>query len=250
MIKALLIEDKPYVRKAFVSLLNLLDFDITIIGECESVKEATTVTNACKPDLVFLDINLPDGNAFDLLDNTKHLDFKVIFITAHEEFALKALKFGAVDYLLKPLDIDDLEKSLEKVINLPISTQKERIKNTRQILEEHPKKIVLSLHDSLQVIDLKELMFCKSDKGYTSFFLNNGKKHMASKSLKEFEEQLNKASFTRPHQSYMVNLKFIEKYDKSGVIYLKNNQKIPVSSRKKEDFISKLLNWNKKDSSL
>lgn len=241
MIKALLIEDKSYIRKAFLSLLKLLDFDISVIGECESVKEATTVALACKPDLVFLDINLPDGNAFDFLKNTKDLSFKTIFITAHEEYALKALKFGAVDYLLKPLDIDDLEKALSKVIKTPIVTQKERIKNVSEILNDVPQKIILSLQDSLQVINLKDLMYCKSDKGYTTFFLKTGKNYMASKSLKEFETLLNKADFIRPHQSYMVNLNFINKYDKSGVIYLHDNQKIPVSSRKKDDFISKLL---------
>jgi two-component system LytT family response regulator len=103
---------------------------------------------------------------------------------------------------------------------------------------------VLSLSDSFQVIDLQELLFCESDKGYTSFHLANGKKYIASKPLKEYEEQLQKVNFTRPHQSFMVNLKFIDKYDKSGIIFLNNGKKIPVSSRKKEAFIATFLKYN------
>lgn len=244
MIKALVVEDKPYVRKAFLSLLNLLNFDITITEECENVKEAIISANTSKPDLIFLDINLPDGNAFDFLDKTNHLDYKVIFITAHEEYALRALKTGAIDYLLKPIDLDDLEIALNKVIETPIKIQQERIENIKPLFNSTPKKIVLSLLNSLQIINLEELMFCKSDKGYTSFYLENGKVYMASKPLKDFEEKLNQASFTRPHQSYMVNLNFIDKYDKSGVIFLKNKQRIPVSSRKKDLFVAKLLNWH------
>lgn len=239
--KTLLVEDKAYIRKGLLNLLQLIDTEVQVIGECESVKEAVVVANACQPDLIFLDINLTDGTGFDLLDQIEHLNFKVIFITAYEEFALKALKIGAVDYLLKPVDVKDLEVALQKVSNLPVAEQKQQIKAAKSVWNNEDSKLILSLHDSFQVIDLSELMFCESDKGYTSFYCIDGKKHVVSKTLKEFEEQLTSAGFTRPHQSYMVNLKFIDKYDKSGVIHLKNGKKIPVSSRKKEHFLSSLL---------
>ena len=116
--KTLLVEDKAYIRKGLLNLLNLIESEVEVIGECESVKEAVVVANACKPDLIFLDINLTDGNAFEFLDQTEHLKFKIIFITAYEEYALKALKIGAVDYILKPVDINDLEIALIKVSNL------------------------------------------------------------------------------------------------------------------------------------
>ena len=106
--------------------------------------------------------------------------------------------------------------------------------------------LILSLQDSFQVVDLNELLFCESDKGYTTFYCSNNKKYLVSKTLKEFEERLSKANFTRPHQSFMVNLKFIDKYDKSGVIHLKNGKKIPVSSRKKDHFLTTFLDWNNK----
>ncbi|WP_418512995.1 LytR/AlgR family response regulator transcription factor [Corallibacter sp.] len=242
--KTLLVEDKAYIRKGLLNLLQLIDTDVTVIGECESVKDAVVVANACKPDLIFLDINLTDGNAFDFLDQTEHLNFKIIFITAYEEYALQALKIGAVDYILKPVDITDLEIALQKVAALTITEQKQQIKTVKSVWNNEDSKLILSLHDSFQVIDLNELMYCESDKGYTSFYCSNGKKHVVSKTLKTFEDQLNAANFTRPHQSYMVNLKFIDKYDKSGTIYLKNGKKIPVSSRKKDAFVSSFLNKN------
>jgi two-component system LytT family response regulator len=244
--KALIVEDKPYIRKGLLSFLEIVDTEVEVVGECESVKEAVIVTNSCKPDLVFLDINLSDGTGFDFLEQTENLDFKVIFITAYEEYALRALKIGAVDYLLKPVDIDELKAALDKVTHLPLAEQKQQIKAARQVFNNQEDVLILSLQDTFQIIDLKELVFCESDKGYTTFHLNTGKKYLASKPLKEFEEQLMKQSFTRPHQSFMVNLKYVDKYEKSGTIYLKNGQKIPVSIRKKEDFLTRLFTWNKK----
>lgn len=239
--KVLIIEDKAYIRKGLLNLLHLINNDIEVLGECESVKDAVIVANACRPELVFLDINLTDGTGFDFLEQTNTLSFKVIFITAYEEHALKALKVGAVDYLLKPVDMEELQIAIQKVTQLSIPEQKQQIKTTKEVWNNETSKLILSLHDSFQVIDLDELMYCESDKGYTTFYCRNNKKHLVSKTLKEFEEQLLKANFVRSHQSFIVNLKFIDKYDKSGVIYLKNGKKIPVASRKKELFLNAFL---------
>lgn len=242
--KALIVEDKAYIRKGLINLLETVETHVEIIGECASVKEAVVVANACKPELVFLDINLTDGSGFDFLDQTENLDFKTIFITAYEEYALKALKIGAVDYLLKPVDIEELASALHKIKTLPIEEQKKQIDTVKKVWNQDDATLVLSLSDSFQVIDLKELLYCESDKGYTTFYLSNNKKYIASKPLKEYETRLEKVNFTRPHQSFMVNLKFIDKYDKSGTIYLKNGQKIPVSSRKKDTFLTTFLRFN------
>jgi two-component system LytT family response regulator len=243
--KALIIEDKEYIRKGLLNLLLKLDVKIEVVGECESVKDAVIVANACKPELIFLDINLVDGTAFDFLEQTANLTFKIIFITAYEEYALRALKIGAVDYLLKPVDIEELKTALSKINNVSVEVQKQQIRTVKQVLNDEAETLILSLHDSFQLIDLKDLMYCESDKGYTTFYLSDGKKHLASKSLKEFEEHLTHP-FIRPHQSFIVNLKFIDKYDKSGTIHLKNGITIPVSSRKKETFLQQLFNWNRK----
>ncbi|WP_111672790.1 LytR/AlgR family response regulator transcription factor [Algoriphagus litoralis] len=242
--RALIVEDKAYIRKGLISLLETADSEITIIGECGSVHEAVVVANACKPDLIFLDINLTDGTGFDFLDQSSHLNFKTIFITAYEEYALKALKAGAVDYLLKPVDFEELQLALKKLKTLSVSEQKKQLNTARNVWYQDDSTLVLSLSDSFQVINLSELLYCESDKGYTTFYLADGRKYIASKPLKEYEERLTLMNFTRPHQSYMVSLKYIDKYDKSGTIYLKTGQKIPVSSRKKEDFISTFLKYN------
>ena len=197
-------------------------------------------------ELVFLDINLSDGTAFDFLDQLESIDFKIIFITAYEEYALQALKIGAVDYLLKPVDVDELKAALQKVEKLTAADQKNQIAKAKQVFNNEGNHIILSFHDSYQVINLDELIYCESDKGYTTFYCVDGKKHLVSKTLKDFEDRLLEAKFQRPHQSFMINMKFVDKYDKSGTIYLKNGTKIPVSSRKKETFLSSLFNWNKK----
>ncbi|MEZ4875746.1 MAG: LytTR family DNA-binding domain-containing protein [Flavobacteriaceae bacterium] len=243
--KSLIVEDKAYIRKSLLNLLEQNHTTIEVIGECASVKEAVVVANACKPELIFLDINLEDGTGFDFLEQTKELSFKIIFITAYEEFALKALKAGAVDYILKPIDVGELKKAIEKLSSLSVTTQKQQINTVKQIWNNDRSKIIISLQDSYQVIELDELMYCQSDKGYTTFYLSHGKKFIASKTLKEFEEHLTEADFIRPHQSFFVNLKYVDKYEKSGTIYLKNGLKVPVSSRKKETFLASLLKWNK-----
>jgi len=244
--KAIIVEDKPYIRKGLINLLQHIDSNVQVVGECESVKEAVVVANACTPDLIFLDINLTDGNAFDFLAQTEALQFKVIFITAYEEYALKALKMGAVDYLLKPVDIEELKAALQKIESRSVSEQQQQIDIVKNVWNADASKLILSLQDSFQVIDLNELLYCETDKGYTTFYCSDGKKYLVSKTLKEFESQLTNAHFVRPHQSFMVNLKHIDRYDKSGTINLKTGTKIPVSTRKKEAFLATFLHWTKK----
>ncbi|TSE04320.1 MULTISPECIES: LytR/AlgR family response regulator transcription factor [Aquimarina] len=243
MTKALIVEDELYIRKGLLSMIESLDKDINILGECESVKDAVTVAKACKPDLIFLDINLKDGNAFDFLEQTSALTFKIIFITAYEQYALQALKNGAVDYILKPVDITELENAIDKAINIDISQQKEQLQIVKnQLINRQKNKLVLRLQEGFQVINFDSLIYCKSDKGYTTFYLSDGKSYMASKPIKEFESQLPNERFIRTHQSFMVNLDYVDKYDKNGYVILKSGEKIPVSSRKKDEFVSKLLN--------
>lgn len=243
MIKAIIVEDEFYIRKGLISLINSLNNDILIVGECSSVKEATIVVNACKPDLIFLDINLSDGNAFDFLEQTPDLNFKVIFITSHDEYALKALKLGAVDYILKPIDIDELDIAIKKLKKeTSFNNDQKQIQTVKQALNNE--RLVVSLQDGYQIINYNELKFCKSENGYTTFYLSNKKTILASKPLKYFVEKLPAAKFVRTHQSCLVNLDYIDRYDKSGVVILKDNYRIPVSIRKKEEFLSKLLNKN------
>lgn len=242
MIKALIVEDELYIRKGLISMIESLDKNIDILGECETVNDAIAVSKACKPDVVFLDINLKDGIAFDFLDKVKDISFQVIFITAYDQYALQALKNGAVDYILKPVDIKELEKAIDKITTEKPDQQEERLEVVKQqLVDQKREHIVLRLQEGYQVIRFESLMYCQSDKGYTTFYLDTNKSYIASKPIKEFEGQLPEELFIRTHQSYVVNLNFVDKYDKNGYIYLKTGEKIPVATRKKEEFVSRLM---------
>lgn len=240
MIKTLLVEDEPYTRKGLIAQIKKINTSIQIIGECSSVNEAVIVAKSCSPDLVFLDINLIDGTGFDFLNQTSTLDFKVIFITAYEDYALQAIKNGAIDYILKPVNIDELAISINKVLALSKTDIKEQIKVTQEHFKGEINRIVLSLQEGYQIISFQDLIYCSSDKGYTTFHLVDGRSFIASKAIKDFEIQLPNNFFIRTHQSYIVNINFVDKLDKNRMIYLKNGKMIPLAIRKKEEFISKL----------
>ena len=238
MIKTLLVEDEPYTRKGLIAQIEKINTSIQIIGECSSVNEAVIVAKSCNPDLVFLDINLIDGTGFDFLNQTSMLDFKVIFITAYEDYALQAIKNGAIDYILKPVDIDELAIAVDKVLALSKIDIREQIKVTQEHFKGEINRI--SLQEGYQIISFQDLIYCSSDKGYTTFHLVDGRSFIASKAIKDFELQLPSEFFIRTHQSYIVNINFVDKLDKNRMIYLKNGKMIPLAIRKKEEFISKL----------
>ena len=232
MIRTVIIEDEIYIRKGLKSLLYSLNRNIEIIGEFASVKESVIEVSKLKPELILLDVQLLDGTGFDFLEQIRVLDFNIIFITSYDDYAIKAIKAGAMDYILKPIDIDELEVAIDKVISMQnIST-----------LKPFDKKLTLNFINGAQLIDLEKLLYCNSHKGYTTFHMLNGKKFLASKPLKEFEEVLSENNFIRSHQSYYVNPIFVDKFDsKKRIIYLSNSIEIPVSARK-IGFIKSILN--------
>ncbi|MFK7784226.1 MAG: LytR/AlgR family response regulator transcription factor [Crocinitomicaceae bacterium] len=239
MHKALIIEDEEFIRKGLIKLVEEITSEISIVGECSSVNDALILMNACKPDLVFLDVNLADGNAFEFLDKVERVDFNIIFITAHEEFALKALKKDAVDYILKPVNRDELASAISKVLRS--SNVNYASPNNLRSWHEENGKIILRLSDGYQVISLSDLMYCKSDRGYTTFYMSNGSSYMASRPLKKFEEKLPENQFYRVHKSYFVNMAYIDKYDRKGFVLLNGGAEVPVSNRKKEEFLTFFL---------
>ena len=242
MIKTLLIEDELSIRKGLTTLLNSLKKDLIIIGECASVKEAITVVKACTPDLVFLDFNLPDGTAFDFLQQTKELNLTVIFVTDYDQCTLKALKLGAINHITKPIDSSELEVAIDKAIHSS-DNLRQKIRTVSKPADSE--RLVLSLQNGYQVINISKLKYCKSDKGYTTFYLEDTKSSIvASKPLKYFIDKLPASNFVRVHQSSLVNLNYVDRYDKCGMVILRDKVQIPVSVRRKEAFLSKLLNEN------
>ncbi|MFK8045191.1 MAG: LytR/AlgR family response regulator transcription factor [Crocinitomicaceae bacterium] len=241
MIKALIVEDERYIREGLKAQLKDLTEDIEITGECESVQQAIAHCNKVMPDLVFLDINLKDGSGFDFLNELEDAPFKVIFITAYEEYVLKALKLGAIDYILKPISQEELNEALQKVMAFGKTQTEDRLAVVKDQFAGKNNRMVLRMHESYQMIDFTDLMYCEADGGYTKFFLQDKRTFMVSKTLKDFANQLPTDIFVRTHQSYLVNTTFIDSYDKTRFLYLKNGDKIPVSMRKRESVISKIF---------
>jgi len=223
MVKVFIIEDEAYIRKGLKIQLKELKKNISVIGESASVKEALIKVEQLKPNLILLDIKLLDGTAFDFLEQTKYNDFNVIIITSYDSYAIQALKHGAVDYILKPIDIEELSNAIDKVI----------VNQDKLIGNLENNKIFLNFVNGSQIVELQNLVYCNSHKGYTTFFMVNGKEFLSSKPLKEYEKQLIENDFIRSHQSYFVNSKFIEKFDsKKRLLYLQGAVEIPVSARK------------------
>ncbi len=241
MIRTLVIDDEPIIRKGILNILSEIAADLIVVGDCGTIKEALVLANNCKPDLVLLDINLTDGTGFDFLNKLKTRNFNVVFITAHEEFALKAIKQGAIDYLLKPIDEDELAEVIKKAISIHEYQLSERLHIANSRLQGNSNKIVLRLFDSFQIIRFEELMYCQSDAGYTTFHLTDKRQFTVSKSIKEYENLLPEDRFFRTHQSYIVNLDYIDRYEKGGPLYLKGEISILVAIRKKEALLKRLL---------
>lgn len=213
--------------------------DFIVVGTCRTVYDTIAMVQATKPDLLLLDIRLPDGTGFDILEQIPD-KMKVIFMTAYEEYAIRALRYGAIDYLLKPLDHDELREALQRVIEdqplfreqIDVSLNTYR-KNKEQDREQD--HIIVRSQQYVEVVKLKEIIYLQADNSYTTFFLNGGKNVVSTRSMKEYEELLPDASFIRTHQSYMVNKLYIHRYcPNESMILLQNGIQIPVSTRKKE----------------
>lgn len=242
MIRVVIIDDEPAIRKDIQTLMQQQPGFI-VVGTCGSVQEANTIIPATQPDLLLLDIELHDGTGFDILRTLEPLTCKVIFITAYNDHAIKAIKYGALDYLMKPLDEQELHQALDKMKRSHMEQpQTDQIAVAMGHLQKGGmhNRIVLRSQQYLQVVPFEEIIYCQSDAGYTTFFLTDNRKVVVSKSIKEYEDLLPAGWFLRPHQSYLINHHFIDRYHKDGYLVLRNGTEIPVSTRRK-DFVIEYL---------
>ena len=246
MIKAIIIDDEKNAREAISEIIKIYSSNVSIVAEAENVKYGIEAIHAHRPQLVFLDIDMPDGTGFDLLKKIGDISFKIIFVTAYEEYAVKAFRYSALDYLLKPVDPDELIKSIasaEESINKEnIGKQLETYFSAASNANRKPQKIVLKTTDDIFVIDISDIIRCESDGNYTTVHLNDTKKIMVARTLKEYEDLLSIHGFIRPHQSHLININYFDRFHKSdgGYVILKDKSEIPVSSRKKEQLLKML----------
>lgn len=249
MLKAIIIDDELLARKMLKNNLDGFCPNVELIGEGENVKSGIELINSCNPDLVFLDIMMPDGTGFDLLDkfisSGKSINFKLIFTSTYDKFALKAIKFSALDYLLKPVEPAELVAAVDKAtLNISNSISMKSIEallnNTKQ--PKPNKNIVLASADSITLYRIDEIIRCESERNYTKFYFVNDKPLLVSRTLKEFDDMLSDSGFERIHNSHLVNVNFIKKYVKSdgGYIIMKDGSNVPIS-RSKRDSIMDIL---------
>lgn len=240
MKKALIIDDENRTRDLIAKMINSFGFDIEAIPAGENVQSGIKAIEEFKPDIVFLDIQMPDGTGFDVLKSVENKNFEVIFITAHEEFAIKAIKFSALDYLLKPIDPIELKAAVEKALKALDQKKEESQFEALQynIQPNQKRRLVLKTQESVFVVELDEIIRCEADRNYTSFFLTGGKKILVSKTLKDYETLLSPHNFLRVQQSHLINLDFVDRYDKGngGSVVMKDGSEVPLSPAKREIF--------------
>lgn len=229
--KAVIIDDMPAARIALQEDIRSYCSEIDLVGEADGVVSGAKLIKEIQPDLVFLDIQMPDGSGFDLLEILPNTNFKVIFTTASDAFALKAFKFSAIDYLLKPIDPDDLKEAVQRAKSQ--SSTFERLSLLKENMQGS-KKIALNTLEKIQIVKIDAIVRCESSVNYTTFYFEDGTKLLVTKTLKEFDKLLSDYTFLRVHQSHLVNTEFIKEFLKSnGELVMKDGTKVPVSTRKK-----------------
>ena len=244
-IKTIIIDDESYIVNQVLDLTsNHFNADIEVIGTANSVATAVKQIDHLSPDLVLLDVHLGDGTGFDILSKVKDKKLNVIFITGFDNHAIKAIKVGALDYILKPIDEDEFREAVEKAIAL--HSKETNIEKLIEVSQDYfegakEKRVILKTAETVYAVSEKDILYCKSDGNYTTFYTQLNEKILISKPLKSAEEILSPELFIRCHQSYIVNKNHVLKYNKSGVLILKTNLKVPVSSRRKEYTLEKIF---------
>lgn len=248
MLRAVIIDDTDDVREKNAGLIKEYCRNVALVAEADSVKTGIEVIRKYVPDLVFLDIEMRDGTGFDLLQQLQPIGFKVIFITAYEDFAIKAFKFSAIDYLMKPIDIDELIAAVRKAEDSVNKKNLELQFNTLFANIERPKslkKIILRTAEKVYSVNVQDIVRAEADGNYTTFFLLSGQRHLISIALKEYDQLLSPMGFFRSHQSHLINMAYFDHFIKgdAGSIVMKDKTSIPLATRKKEEFLKLLQTY-------
>ncbi len=243
-LKSIIVDDEQDSREILRNYTMKYTPVVQVVEECSNIQEAKKAIQKHQPDLVFLDIEMPYGNAFDLLEQLDEIDFQVIFITAFSQYAIQAFNQSAVHYILKPLDIDELivavQKAQERI------QDEARINHTQILLENiaskksQKQKIALPLMDGFEVVKLSDVLYCEANDNFTKFHFVNGKKALICRKLKFYEDNLKEYGFCRVHRSHLINLDYVKRYvkGKGGMVVLENEVQIQVSSTRKQAFLA------------
>lgn len=242
----LIVDDNIRECEMIRSLLNLTNCRTKCVGEAHSVQEGIEMTREHEPDLILLDIELPDGMGFDILNACKDLYHHVIFITAHDHYAIRALKYSAFDYLMKPVEHDDFIRAVERLYTRNLELERTKMDILLNNLnEKHERRMGIWCQDGLHFIDVRDINYIKADGSYSRIYLSNEKMFMATKLLKEFEFLSESDTFVRTHNSYLVNIRNVKSYSRKhgGSLTVVGDTEIPVSRGRKEEVMRRLGEW-------
>jgi two-component system LytT family response regulator len=243
LLRTIVIDDESHIRQTLSKMVNRHCKNVKLVAEANSVRSGVESIKKHAPDLVLLDIKMNDGTGFDMLKQLEPVDFKVIFITAFDQYAIRAFKFSAIDYILKPVDIDELVAAVnraDELVQAAFRTQLEALGENLDNKDKTLKKLILRTHDNIHLVKVKDIGYCMADGNYLTVSLVNGKKVMVTNiSLKEYEDLLAEYGFFRVHKSYLINLHQIDRFEKmdGGSVVMTDESKVPVASRKKEQLM-------------
>lgn len=246
LIRTIIIDDEVRGANSLQKMLSYSQPEIEVIAVCNSPVEAIPIIKELKPDLLFLDIQMPHLTGFEMLEEIGEIPFEVIFTTAYDQYALKAFKYAAADYLLKPIDMDELDAAIKKVMSRHANKQAvsplDKLFQTIQNDQATIRKISLPTGNGLQFVEISDIIRMESSSNYTTIFIQNQKPLLVSRTLKEFEDQLTSKGFLRVHNSHLINIQHIKTYTKGegGTVTMADNSQVDVSRRKKEEFLSVL----------
>ena len=240
-LKSIIVEDEETSREILKNYLKKYCPNVEVVGEASNINDALELIRNKSLDLVFLDVEMPYGNAFDLLDKVGDRDFETVFVTAYNHYAIEALNAHASYYLMKPISIDELIKAVDYVVE--IKTKEDALQDQILVPKTNNNvdgKITIPQQDGFEVLSTADILFCKADDNYTEIHLSTNKKKVVSKTLKYFEDTLQDSSFARVHKSYLVNVNEVVKYvkGKGGSVILSNGKEIMVSASKKAELLS------------
>jgi two-component system, LytTR family, response regulator len=243
MIKALVVDDEPESRENLCGLLRKYCPQVTVMAAVGSIDLAEAAIELHGPDLLFLDIEMPNGNGFDLLDRFQEPPADVVFVTAYEQYALNAIKRYALDYILKPIDVDELVRAVERKLALD-APQRERmgLMRTEQSRTDHVKRIALPSAKGLQLVEIADIIRCEADDHYTTFHLVDKKRYVVTRNLGEYEEMLAPHGFYRIHHAHVVNLSRVKQYvrGRGGYVIMDDGGHVDVSARRRDGFLEAL----------
>jgi two-component system, LytTR family, response regulator len=242
--KAIIVDDEERGIIALQQLLQMYCTGIVVAGTATNIKDAENKIREMQPDIVFLDIEMPGGNGFRLLERFDNITFDIIFVTAYNNYAIKAIKFAALDYILKPVKDTELQEAVEKVIKNKAKKESEKYRFLKETFSKSNtfNKIVLQSTEEYHLVKLEDIVYCKASDNYTYFHMNDGRHYIVSKQLKDYEEILVPHNFFRIHKTYLININHVEKISKADglSVIMTNRDELPVSFRKKDEFIERI----------